>query len=104
MTGIINQFICPRRSSRRETHDKSQHMEYVTLKQYKNTLIVLLSLSPSDQSTSTSPDDAEKKKANASAYRNYLNRDGPRALGSKDIPQVTARQPSDCCGERRSIV
>uniref|UniRef100_A0A4W6BMT4 Replication factor C subunit 1 n=1 Tax=Lates calcarifer TaxID=8187 RepID=A0A4W6BMT4_LATCA len=37
-------------------------------------------------STSTSPDDAEKKKVNASAYRNYLNRDGPRALGSKEIP------------------
>lgn len=39
------------------------------------------------ESTSTSPEDAEKKKANASAYRNYLNRDGPRALGSKEIPQ-----------------
>ncbi|XP_044047085.1 replication factor C subunit 1 isoform X2 [Siniperca chuatsi] len=39
------------------------------------------------QSTSTSPDDAEKKKVNSSAYRNYLNRDGPRALGSKEIPQ-----------------
>uniref|UniRef100_A0A4W6BSJ0 Replication factor C subunit 1 n=1 Tax=Lates calcarifer TaxID=8187 RepID=A0A4W6BSJ0_LATCA len=38
------------------------------------------------ESTSTSPDDAEKKKVNASAYRNYLNRDGPRALGSKEIP------------------
>ncbi|XP_028259396.1 replication factor C subunit 1 [Parambassis ranga] len=38
------------------------------------------------ESTSTSPEDAEKKKANASAYRNYLNRDGPRALGSKEIP------------------
>uniref|UniRef100_A0A3P8V5E4 Replication factor C subunit 1 n=1 Tax=Cynoglossus semilaevis TaxID=244447 RepID=A0A3P8V5E4_CYNSE len=36
---------------------------------------------------STSPDDAEKKKVNASAYRNYLNRDGPQALGSKEIPQ-----------------
>uniref|UniRef100_A0A671TH35 Replication factor C subunit 1 n=1 Tax=Sparus aurata TaxID=8175 RepID=A0A671TH35_SPAAU len=35
----------------------------------------------------TSPDDAEKKKVNTSAYRNYLNRDGPRALGSKEIPQ-----------------
>nr|XP_057946293.1 replication factor C subunit 1 isoform X2 [Doryrhamphus excisus] len=35
---------------------------------------------------STSPDDADKKKLNASAYRNYLNRDGPRALGSKEIP------------------
>ncbi|KAK7929443.1 hypothetical protein WMY93_005838 [Mugilogobius chulae] len=39
------------------------------------------------ESTSTSPEDSEKKKANASAYRNYLNRDGPRALGSKEIPQ-----------------
>ncbi|XP_061763209.1 replication factor C subunit 1 isoform X4 [Nerophis ophidion] len=35
---------------------------------------------------STSPDEAEKKKGNGSAYRNYLNRDGPRALGSKEIP------------------
>ncbi|XP_061833231.2 replication factor C subunit 1 isoform X1 [Nerophis lumbriciformis] len=35
---------------------------------------------------STSPEEAEKKKGNASAYRNYLNRDGPRALGSKEIP------------------
>ncbi|XP_071360428.1 replication factor C subunit 1 [Trachinotus anak] len=39
------------------------------------------------ESTSTSPDDAEKKKVNSSAYRNFLNRDGPRALGSKEIPQ-----------------
>uniref|UniRef100_A0AAQ5YH70 Replication factor C subunit 1 n=1 Tax=Amphiprion ocellaris TaxID=80972 RepID=A0AAQ5YH70_AMPOC len=39
------------------------------------------------ESTSTSPDDAEKKKINTSAYRNYLNRDGPRALGSKEVPQ-----------------
>uniref|UniRef100_I3JR07 Replication factor C subunit 1 n=1 Tax=Oreochromis niloticus TaxID=8128 RepID=I3JR07_ORENI len=38
-------------------------------------------------STSTSPDDQEKKKANSSAYRNFLNRDGPRALGSKEIPK-----------------
>ncbi|XP_029993926.1 replication factor C subunit 1 isoform X3 [Sphaeramia orbicularis] len=39
------------------------------------------------EGTSTSPDDTEKRKANTSAYRNYLNRDGPRALGSKEIPQ-----------------
>uniref|UniRef100_A0A8C3B0Q3 Replication factor C subunit 1 n=1 Tax=Cyclopterus lumpus TaxID=8103 RepID=A0A8C3B0Q3_CYCLU len=39
------------------------------------------------ESTSTSPEDAEKKKVNSAAYRNFLNRDGPRALGSKDIPQ-----------------
>ncbi|XP_033947135.1 replication factor C subunit 1-like [Pseudochaenichthys georgianus] len=38
------------------------------------------------KSTSTSPDDAEKKK-NTAAFRNFLNRDGPRALGSKEIPQ-----------------
>ncbi|XP_077379412.1 replication factor C subunit 1 [Festucalex cinctus] len=36
--------------------------------------------------TSTRPDEADKKKPNTSAYRNYLNRDGPRALGSKEIP------------------
>lgn len=36
----------------------------------------------------TSPEDLEKKRANSSAYRNYLNREGPRALGSKEIPQV----------------
>ncbi|KAM7009719.1 replication factor C subunit 1 [Tautogolabrus adspersus] len=39
------------------------------------------------ESTTTSPDDPEKKKVNATAYRNFLNRDGPRALGSKEIPQ-----------------
>lgn len=52
-----------------------------------------------DQSWMRSPEDTEKRKVNATAYRNYLNRDGPRALGSKQIPQVTAhlaRNPS-CC-------
>ncbi|XP_035492018.2 replication factor C subunit 1 isoform X2 [Scophthalmus maximus] len=39
------------------------------------------------ESTSTSPDDAEKKKVNSAAFRNFLNRDGPRALGSKEIPK-----------------
>ncbi|KAM4750984.1 LOW QUALITY PROTEIN: replication factor C subunit 1 [Anableps anableps] len=39
------------------------------------------------ESTSTSPDDAEKKKMHTLAFRNYLNRDGPRALGSKEIPE-----------------
>ncbi|XP_069022905.1 replication factor C subunit 1 [Embiotoca jacksoni] len=39
------------------------------------------------ESTSTSPDDSEKKRISTSAYRNFLNRDGPRALGSKEIPQ-----------------
>ncbi|XP_070684271.1 replication factor C subunit 1 [Pempheris klunzingeri] len=48
------------------------------------------------ESTSTSPDDPEKKKANASAYRNYLNRDGPRALGSKEIPQGAENSLEGC--------
>uniref|UniRef100_A0A8C1FQC0 Replication factor C subunit 1 n=1 Tax=Cyprinus carpio carpio TaxID=630221 RepID=A0A8C1FQC0_CYPCA len=38
-------------------------------------------------SPNKSPEDLEKKRANSSAYRNYLNREGPRALGSKEIPQ-----------------
>ncbi|KAF3687642.1 Replication factor C subunit 1 A1-P145 Activator 1 140 kDa subunit [Channa argus] len=47
-----------------------------------------LKISPQKaESTSTSPDDPEKKKINSSAYRNYLSRDGPRALGSKEIPK-----------------
>ncbi|MCJ8749186.1 hypothetical protein PDJAM_G00173520 [Pangasius djambal] len=35
----------------------------------------------------TSPEDSEKKRVNSAAFRNYLNREGPRALGSKEIPQ-----------------
>ncbi|KAK7166394.1 hypothetical protein R3I93_006230 [Phoxinus phoxinus] len=35
----------------------------------------------------TSPEDLEKKRANSSAYRNFLNRQGPQALGSKEVPQ-----------------
>lgn len=48
-----------------------------------------------------SPDDGEKKKANASAYRNFLNRDGPRALGSKEIPQVT--QKTHCLADHHLV-
>uniref|UniRef100_A0AAR2JHK8 Replication factor C subunit 1 n=1 Tax=Pygocentrus nattereri TaxID=42514 RepID=A0AAR2JHK8_PYGNA len=33
------------------------------------------------------PEGSEKKRVNSAAFRNYLNRDGPRALGSKEIPQ-----------------
>ncbi|MGH0189878.1 UNVERIFIED_CONTAM: hypothetical protein FKN15_039780 [Acipenser sinensis] len=36
---------------------------------------------------SNSPEDSEKKRHNVQAYRNYLNRDGPRALGSKEMPK-----------------
>uniref|UniRef100_A0A8D3BPL0 Replication factor C subunit 1 n=1 Tax=Scophthalmus maximus TaxID=52904 RepID=A0A8D3BPL0_SCOMX len=49
--------------------------------------VTFSSVSQSKQSTSTSPDDAEKKKVNSAAFRNFLNRDGPRALGSKEIPK-----------------
>ncbi|XP_018428309.1 PREDICTED: replication factor C subunit 1, partial [Nanorana parkeri] len=41
----------------------------------------------SQRYSETSPEDSEKKRANFSAYRNFLNREGPKALGSKDIPQ-----------------
>ncbi|XP_045140043.1 replication factor C subunit 1 [Echinops telfairi] len=36
---------------------------------------------------SASPDDAERKRTNYQAYRSYLNREGPKALGSKEIPK-----------------
>uniref|UniRef100_A0A8B9IRQ1 Replication factor C subunit 1 n=1 Tax=Amazona collaria TaxID=241587 RepID=A0A8B9IRQ1_9PSIT len=37
--------------------------------------------------SSVSPEDSEKKRINYQAYRSFLNREGPRALGSKEIPQ-----------------
>ncbi|XP_015687437.1 replication factor C subunit 1 [Protobothrops mucrosquamatus] len=41
-----------------------------------------------EQSKSISPEDsAEKKRTNYTAYRSFLNREGPKALGSKEIPQ-----------------
>ncbi|XP_026651357.2 replication factor C subunit 1 isoform X2 [Zonotrichia albicollis] len=36
---------------------------------------------------SISPEDSEKKRNNYQAYRSFLNREGPKALGSKEIPQ-----------------
>ncbi|XP_006873294.1 PREDICTED: replication factor C subunit 1 [Chrysochloris asiatica] len=36
---------------------------------------------------SPSPEDLEKKRTNYQAYRSYLNREGPKALGSKEIPK-----------------
>uniref|UniRef100_A0A671NVQ7 Replication factor C subunit 1 n=1 Tax=Sinocyclocheilus anshuiensis TaxID=1608454 RepID=A0A671NVQ7_9TELE len=44
-------------------------------------------ISPTSSERAAIPEDLEKKRANSSAYRNYLNREGPRALGSKEIPQ-----------------
>ncbi|XP_054993580.1 replication factor C subunit 1 [Sorex araneus] len=35
---------------------------------------------------SVSPEDSEKRRTNYQAYRSYLNREGPKALGSKEIP------------------
>ncbi|XP_043919505.1 replication factor C subunit 1 [Protopterus annectens] len=49
--------------------------------------------SPQDQtvspkkSESENTTESEKKRQNFMAYKNFLNREGPRALGSKDIPQ-----------------
>uniref|UniRef100_A0A8C4QTW2 Replication factor C subunit 1 n=1 Tax=Eptatretus burgeri TaxID=7764 RepID=A0A8C4QTW2_EPTBU len=34
-----------------------------------------------------SPEDMEKKRHSHSSYRSFLNREGPRALGSKEIPK-----------------
>ncbi|XP_028302099.1 replication factor C subunit 1 isoform X2 [Gouania willdenowi] len=51
-----------------------------------NTPTALKTSPKKPESTNTSPNGVEKKKINSSAYRNYLNRDGPRALGSKEIP------------------
>lgn len=48
------------------------------------TLFNFLSLSPK----SISPEDSEKRRTNYQAYRSYLNREGPKALGSKEIPKV----------------
>ncbi|KAK1175600.1 replication factor C subunit 1-like [Acipenser oxyrinchus oxyrinchus] len=39
------------------------------------------------KSESKSPEDSEKKRQNLQTYRSYLNRDGPRALGSKEVPK-----------------
>ncbi|XP_057584404.1 replication factor C subunit 1 isoform X2 [Hippopotamus amphibius kiboko] len=36
---------------------------------------------------SISPEDSEKRRTNYQAYRSYLNREGPKALGSKEIPK-----------------
>ncbi|XP_026531105.1 replication factor C subunit 1 [Notechis scutatus] len=41
-----------------------------------------------EQPKSVSPEDSvEKKRINYTAYRSFLNREGPKALGSKEIPQ-----------------
>lgn len=41
---------------------------------------------------SISPEDSEKRRTNYQAYRSYLNREGPKALGSKEIPKVSAER------------
>nr|XP_046194579.1 replication factor C subunit 1 isoform X3 [Oncorhynchus gorbuscha] len=43
-------------------------------------------LKTSPKKESTSPEESGKKRGNSSAFRSFLNRDGPRALGSKPIP------------------
>ncbi|KFP40879.1 Replication factor C subunit 1, partial [Chlamydotis macqueenii] len=46
-------------------------------------VLIFFSLLPK----SVSPEDSEKKRINYQAYRSFLNREGPKALGSKEIPQ-----------------
>ena len=43
--------------------------------------------SPSGSGSTPSGADGDKRRGNA-MYRSYLNREGPRALGTKDIPEV----------------
>uniref|UniRef100_S4RTR9 Replication factor C subunit 1 n=1 Tax=Petromyzon marinus TaxID=7757 RepID=S4RTR9_PETMA len=50
------------------------------------TLSTQMTLSP-DVEFDKGLEDSEKKRQNVAAYRHYLSRDGPRALGSKEIPQ-----------------
>uniref|UniRef100_A0A8D3DBV3 Replication factor C subunit 1 n=1 Tax=Scophthalmus maximus TaxID=52904 RepID=A0A8D3DBV3_SCOMX len=51
------------------------------------------------ESTSTSPDDAEKKKVNSAAFRNFLNRDGPRALAADHHLGPSCRDGAENCLE-----
>ena len=41
---------------------------------------------PKDKTDEEIPPSLEKKK---SSYRSFMERDGPRALGSRELPQVT---------------
>uniref|UniRef100_A0A8D3DLY4 Replication factor C subunit 1 n=1 Tax=Scophthalmus maximus TaxID=52904 RepID=A0A8D3DLY4_SCOMX len=69
-----------------------------TLKPWKEQ-VTFSSVSQSKQSTSTSPDDAEKKKVNSAAFRNFLNRDGPRALAADHHLGPSCRDGAENCLE-----
>ncbi|KAG9479618.1 hypothetical protein GDO78_011574 [Eleutherodactylus coqui] len=73
-------------------NDDAQHKEVTISTPVTKTKVI----SPKKETTSpvktaknseSSPEDSEKKRANYTAYRNFLNREGPKALGSKEIPQ-----------------
>ncbi|KAG2465355.1 RFC1 factor, partial [Polypterus senegalus] len=57
-----------------------------SLKEEKSSCKTTEKISPK-KSQSKSPEESASKRQNYQAYRNYLNREGPRALGSKEIPQ-----------------
>lgn len=59
---------------------------FLILYEFCITLFNFVFLSPK----SISPEDSEKRRTNYQAYRSYLNREGPKALGSKEIPKVKA--------------
>uniref|UniRef100_A0A8D3DYA9 Replication factor C subunit 1 n=1 Tax=Scophthalmus maximus TaxID=52904 RepID=A0A8D3DYA9_SCOMX len=73
-------------------------MNSYTLKPWKEQ-VTFSSVSQSKQSTSTSPDDAEKKKVNSAAFRNFLNRDGPRALAADHHLGPSCRDGAENCLE-----
>uniref|UniRef100_A0A8C0ZJM6 Replication factor C subunit 1 n=1 Tax=Cyanistes caeruleus TaxID=156563 RepID=A0A8C0ZJM6_CYACU len=49
--------------------------------------VICILIFPPLLTQSISPEDSEKKRNNYQAYRSFLNREGPKALGSKEIPQ-----------------
>nr|XP_036858590.1 replication factor C subunit 1 [Manis javanica] len=49
---------------------------------------------------SISPEDSEKRRTNYQAYRSYLNREGPKALGSKEIPKVRSIERAAALGTK----
>ncbi|MEE6513246.1 hypothetical protein FKM82_020791 [Ascaphus truei] len=51
----------------------------------------------SPHKSGSSPEDSEKKRANYQKYRNFLNREGPKALGSKEVPKVNDKYMTGLC-------
>ncbi|XP_041125620.1 LOW QUALITY PROTEIN: replication factor C subunit 1-like [Polyodon spathula] len=67
---------------------KETSVKEKTISPKKEEVVILKTEKSSPKkSESKSPEDSEKKGVNLQAYRSYSNRDGPRALGSKEVPK-----------------